>query len=333
VHVLGPGESAKGSDWSTRAQPRLGARGRRDQTVESSGATICDAVLTRTGASTTGGAGVAADLLSQYCWSDNTWATRSSQWRKWVGFCEQDDRRIFPASEGDVFAYKGFLNLEGSVSAASPPQCLSAVSRYHELAGVASPTKTALVRSLVRAYDRALDIDALARPTRVGLPTPVLRRVLSLGIETPIPTMVRAAAMVLFMFLLRCRASTAVGLIEVTDARVAAVLLHRKGKRRHDPLVLSYDRNPAVEFALSPLALLRRWFVLRPASDTFFALAEDKDLSALAATHAVTTLQSALTICAPVGCVYSSHSARIGAYNEWLALSIPTPWIMHRVVD
>jgi hypothetical protein len=84
---------------------------------------------------------VAADLLSTHCWSENSWATRSSQWRKWVGFCEQDDRSIFPASEGDVLAYIGFLKLEGSVSAASLPQYLSAVSRYHELAGVASPTK------------------------------------------------------------------------------------------------------------------------------------------------------------------------------------------------
>jgi integrase len=255
---------------------------------------------------------VAADLLSQHCWSDNTRSTRSSQWRKWVGFCEQDDRLIFPASEGDVLAYIGFLKLEGSVSAASLPRYLSAVSRYHELAGVASPTKTALVRSLVPAYDRALDIVALARPTRVGLPAPVLRRVLSLGLETPVPTMVRAAAMVLFMFLFGCRASTAVGLcdsdIEVTDARVAAVLLHRMGKRRQDPLVLSYDRNHAVEFALFPLALLRRWSVLRPARDTFFAVVEDEDLSALAATHAVTTLLSALTICSPMGCVYSSRS-------------------------
>jgi hypothetical protein len=53
---------------------------------------------------------MAADL-TQHSWSDNTWATRSSQWRKRVGFC--DDRRIFPASEGDVLAYIGFMKLKG----------------------------------------------------------------------------------------------------------------------------------------------------------------------------------------------------------------------------
>jgi hypothetical protein len=72
---------------------------------------------------------------------------RNSQGRKWAGFCEQDDRSAFPASEGGVLAYIGFLRLEGRVSAASLPQNLLAVSQYHELAGVASPTKTELVRS------------------------------------------------------------------------------------------------------------------------------------------------------------------------------------------
>ena len=278
---------------------------------------------------------MAADLLSTHCWSENSWATRSSQWRKWVGFCEQDDRSIFPASEGDVLAYIGFLKLEGSVSAASLPQYLSAVSRYHELAGVASPTKTVLVRSLVKAYDRAFDLNALSRPTRVGLGAAVMRRVLALGLSTPVPTLVRDAALVMCMFLFGCRASTVTGLrnsdVEVTDWQVTAVLIHRKGKRTQDPLVLTYDRNPAVDLPLSPLALLRRWSYMRPTTDVFFALAEEDGLSASAATYAVTALMSALNFSAPAGCTYSSHSARIGAYNEWLALSFPTPWIMHRM--
>jgi hypothetical protein len=72
----------------------------------------------RTGDSATGGASVAADLLSHNFWSYNTWATRSSQWRKWVEFYEQDERSVFPASEGDILAYIGFLKLKGRVSAA-----------------------------------------------------------------------------------------------------------------------------------------------------------------------------------------------------------------------
>jgi hypothetical protein len=65
--------------------------------------------------------------------------------------------------------------------------------------------------------------------------------------------------------------------------------------------VLTYDRNPAVDLLLSPLALLRRWSYMRPTTDVFFfALAEEDGLSASAATYAVTTLMSALNLSAPL---------------------------------
>jgi site-specific recombinase XerC len=90
-----------------------------------------------------------------------------------------------------------------------------------------------LVRSLTRAYDRAFDPSALTRPTRVGLPAALMRRMLTLDLATPVPTLVRDSAIVMFMFLFGCRTPTAVGLrdsdITVTDARVVAVLVHRKG--------------------------------------------------------------------------------------------------------
>jgi hypothetical protein len=106
-----------------------------------------------------------------------------------------------------------------------------------------------------------------------------------------------------------------------------------KRKRTQDPLVLDCDRNPAVPFENAPIAVLRRWASMRPTSDAFFALAEEEDLSATAATYAVAALMSSLprSASAPTGGTYSSHSARIGAYNEWLALSFLTPWKMHRM--
>jgi hypothetical protein len=70
-----------------------------------------------------------------------------------------------------------------------------------------------------------------------------------------------------------------------------------------------------------------------PTSEEFFALAEEEDLSATTATHAVAALMSSHSPSggAPMGCTYSSRSARIGAYNEWIALSFHTPWILHRM--
>jgi integrase len=147
--------------------------------------------------------------------------------------------------------------------------------------------------------------------------------------------LVRDAALVVFMFLFGCRASTAVTLrssdVDVSADTVTVVLVNRKGKRTQDPLVLTYERNPAIEFSASPLAVLRRWSDMRPTSDEHFALAEEEALSPQVATHAVASLLSALHLCAPAGCVFSSHSVRIGAFNEWLSLAFPTPWIMHRM--
>jgi hypothetical protein len=80
----------------TRAESQMGARCIRDRTVKDWGATIRGAVLTRTGTSMTGGAGVAADLLSTHCSSENVCATGSSKWRKWVGFLRKMTAVYFP---------------------------------------------------------------------------------------------------------------------------------------------------------------------------------------------------------------------------------------------
>jgi hypothetical protein len=58
---------------------------------------------------------------------------------------------------------------------------------------------------LVRAYDRALDMDALTRPTRVDLPGHVQRRVLFFGPRDPGPAYGACCRNGLFMFLFRCR--------------------------------------------------------------------------------------------------------------------------------
>jgi integrase len=160
-------------------------------------------------------------------------------------------------------------------------------------------------------------------------------RVLDLCLSTPVPTLMRDATLVIFMLLFACRTSAITGLrdsdVKATDWQATAVLIHRKGKRTQDPLVLPYDRNSAVDLPISSLALLSRWSCMRSTTDVFFALAEGDGLSASSTMYSVTALMSALNLSVSAGCAYSSHSARIGTYNEWLALSFPTPWIMHRM--
>jgi hypothetical protein len=131
----------------------------------------------------------------------------------------------------------------------------------------------------VRAYDRALAVEATYRDIRVGLPANLMRPIVTLGLTTPVVMLIRDEALVIIMFMFGCRASTAGGVresdVSVTSERVTAVLVHRKGKRTQDPLVLSHYRNPAAAFPASFLALLQRWSAVRPTTDVYFALAVD----------------------------------------------------------
>jgi hypothetical protein len=110
------------------------------------------AVFSRTSYSATGADSVAEEFLSVHCSGERTWITRASQWRTWEAFCEDDGRSSFPASEVDVLAYFGYLKMEQSITASSLPQYLSAISRYHELAGLPSPTRTPMAKALNGAY-------------------------------------------------------------------------------------------------------------------------------------------------------------------------------------
>jgi hypothetical protein len=59
-----------------------------------------------------------------------------------------------------------------------------------------------VVLHLVQAYSRAFDASAVTRPMRAGLPDAVMRQILVLGLSTPVPTLMRDAALILFMFYL-----------------------------------------------------------------------------------------------------------------------------------
>jgi integrase len=297
---------------------------------------IRTAVFSRTGYSATGAASVAAELLSVHCWGERTWITRASQWRKWETFCEEDGRSSFPATEGDVLAYVGYLKMEQSIAASSLPQYLSAISRYHELAGLPSPTRTPMVKALVGAYERSLDIPDDARLVRVGLPAADVRRVLHLGLSTAAPAVVRDCALVIMLFLTGCRGSTAVRLgpsdVGLADGTVTVRLVHRKGKRTRNPLVLTYPQNTDGEAeGKSPYLLFHRWDAMRLTSDEYFALVEEEHLSTVTVAQALASALIAAGVTVPAGCTYSAHSIRIGTFNELLNLQFPTPWIMHHM--
>lgn len=268
-------------------------------------------------------------------WSEGTWATRTSQWKKFVIFCEADGRPSFPADEGAVLAFIGYLRQEGRISAQSLPHYVSAVARYHTLAGLPSPTSSPLVKALMAAYSRATVPD-VPEPVRIGVSAAVVRKILRYGLAASDPTVVRDAALCVTGFLTGSRGSS-VGAMELSDYGVSEAgvlslrLVHRKGRNARDPLVLAYPPPPNGVPGEEPQDLLARWVTMRPMLDCMWKLQEHDCVNAEAVTQALVRVLRAVNVEPPNGCVYSSHSLRIGCYNELRALGLPEARIMHHL--
>jgi hypothetical protein len=134
-----------------------------------------------------------------------------------------------------------------------------------------------MVRALVTAYGRSADEVAVPRQMRIGLSASVLRKILRLGLETPVSYLVRDYTLLIFMLLVvvgrprRLPCGPRIWPYR-TELDIAATLVHRKGRSRRDKYVLLYPANPDGVLSESPAALLNRWGTRRPFSDIFFAL-------------------------------------------------------------
>lgn len=283
-------------------------------------------MLGRTGFTTnTGGGEEAAWLLSELGWSDKTWDTRTSQVAKWLRFCDEDMRNPLPAEEGDVLAYIGFLSIEGRVSDDSLPQYISAVSRYHELHFLPSPTKTPMVRALMKAYGRRLESDGDVREIRVGCPASLIAKVVAAGLTAEDQVDLDACAATVFAFMFQLRAVSINRLrrrdVVIADAIIVASIFRRKGKSIRRPLMLRYSSSDTWT-ASNPVALIQRWVL------------SHTDPEAVMTPSLSDALDRSLALVngnAPAGCCYSSHSPRIGGYNELLGLGFSKEWIMRRL--
>ena len=150
----------------------------------------------------------AARLIAKYGWAATIWRNRTSQIRKWLTFCDEDDRCPLPAEEGDVLAYIGYLSLEGRLSSVSLPHSITAVSKYHELHHVRSPTKTPLVRTPMAAYSRRQDSNIRLVYIRVGYPARLLKHIVDLGMSFSSVKDIGNCATVVFSFIFYCRATS-----------------------------------------------------------------------------------------------------------------------------
>lgn len=181
-----------------------------------------------------------------------------------------------------MIAYIGYLSLEGRFSAASAPQYVSAVSRYHINHGFASPTLTPTVRDLLQAYTNKADRTGSEHLIRVGCGAEIMKKVLDFGLHSTDLENVWACSMTIFSFIFQCRAATVahLGMDEVTiiAGDISAKLKHHKGKYLRRPLILSYPSNPSWDAGTRPPSLLQRWISIRPESPGFFSLRDGQRL-------------------------------------------------------
>lgn len=258
------GRASRATDEGPRHQPLLAYSRRSNTRIRHEwSAGIRRAILSTAGYSTTtGGAEEAARLLSELGWSESTWTSRASQVAKWMRFCDEDLRLRLPADEGDILAYVGYLSLERSISTASLPQYLSAVSRYHELHHLTSSTKTPLVRALTQAYSLQYDMRrSEPRPIRVGCPASLIRQVIDHGMTTTNTFDIACCAMVTMAFIFQVR-SVALGHVTCKDVflddhGLSVTFYVRKGRSTRFPLILQYPSNTTWT-KINPLALIRR---------------------------------------------------------------------------
>ena len=141
--VATSGGRQKVTSVRSQVEPPVVRRPRRNSVKEAFQDGIRATVLSKTWNRTaTSGGEEAGRILSDFAWATTTWNNRSSPLPKWLRFCDEDYRTPFPASEGDIPAYVGYLSLEGHIGATSAPKYISAISRYQELHYLASPTRT-----------------------------------------------------------------------------------------------------------------------------------------------------------------------------------------------
>lgn len=80
--------------------------------------------------------------------------------------------------------YIGYLSLDGRVGPRSPRQYFTTVSRYHEDTCFQTPTNTALVSRLLKAYAAHENITRDSQTSIAGMYAGFVRRVVQLGLIT-----------------------------------------------------------------------------------------------------------------------------------------------------
>ncbi|KAK3267378.1 hypothetical protein CYMTET_24058 [Cymbomonas tetramitiformis] len=253
--------------------------------------------------------------------------------RRFILFCERDQRPWLPASEATVLLYIASLLEDGNIQSASLQPYLSAINNYHEDLGFSGPAKG---RSVTRAVKGMATIQAeLAvqeeniETQRTWLPAAHVRRVheaaLKLNPRSPEELqLLRAFTYVVVAFVTFGRPDTGTSLsrqhVHCGDDEFSVVLLKEKGRRHH-----RVKRRLTIPWKGVALLkeLIEHWEFYRDTAwsisaktqpDGYWLLPEDpKNFKASVANDWIGLALSELDCRPPEGGHFSAHSTRKGA--------------------
>lgn len=186
------------------------------------------------------------------------------------------------------------------------------------------------MRNLLEAYERKYADAQYHQKVKVGISAPFMRRIVEYGCTTTEPRLVGNCYATMFAFLFHLRSVSLNALrrknCEVTATSIRLTMAKRKEKALLRPLVVMYNRNPALVEDNTPFRLATRWSCHNQ-SDLLFAI--DKN-SGLNLATSVAEAQPVVRAEPPSQCIYGSHSPRISSFYELLHLGLPKELIMHR---
>jgi len=298
-------------------------------------------------------AGSATISLAEHCFAPSTDRTKTSQWVKFVRFCEQDGQEPLPASEGTLLSYLGHLFEEDRVHGRSVDHYISAIRTRHMREGFADPFATGHHVDLLRAFRFQDDQRGQLQDVRAAIPATLIQRIRLLGLGSePGSLTEHQAAMVEFQYLLTWREGSVrtvqVGDVQVRvggqsaenlDDRSLLTLVARprtlKGRlvRGVGACALSCRHHPTQLSNRNPLGLQLRFYCMRRSSsapEEQYWARPGLNLRPQVVTAALSACLTALQVVPPPFCTYTSHSLRSGSATAQILINVPLPHIARR---
>ena len=277
--------------------------------------------------------------------ADSTVKARESKWRSWLAFCREESRCPLPASESDVLAYIGYLNLKRTLKAQPLSGYLSEINVRHLENGLQPPARSELVKMAKDAF-RAMD--PRERPARCVVGSEWMQDILLLGqaaLRRRVPqdidwVRVRDCALAVFTFLTFSRgtmsASARTAAIEITRSelswRIESNHPGRKMKGR-DSVTIRRHRRHVPFSCYHPLDLLAAWRLHRRgyAGHAFWALSETDACGGFSHTFVTQRMRALvqLLLVERHSALLASHGFRRGAASAAIAIGVPDAVIAH----